>query len=120
MARKVQGEHTASRILALPNLREFQESFPIGELIPKKILFSEITRAKPSLKALGIKISVSYAKIRMKAGKPKKPPYFACCYNVGNLGNVNIVAFYHPLIAENDLMEKEAEGYRMLNRSAIR
>jgi hypothetical protein len=117
---KVQGEHTASRILALPNLREFHEPFAIGELIPKKILFSEITRAKPSLKTLGIEISVSYAKMRLKAGKPKKPPYFACCYNVGNLGNVNIVAFYHPLIADWELMENDAEGYRMRIRSAIR
>ena len=57
---KVHREHTASRILALPNLREFREPFAIGELIPKKILFSEITRAKPSLKTLGIKISVSF------------------------------------------------------------
>ena len=71
-----------------------------GQGIPKKFLFCEITRTKPSLKTLGIEISVSYAKIRMKAGKPKKPPYFACCYNVGNLGDVNIVAFYHPLIAD--------------------
>ena len=104
----------------MPNLREFYEPFAIGELIPKKILFSEIARAKPSLKALGIKISVSYAKIRIKAGKPKKHPYFACCYNVGNLGDVNIVAFYHPLIADWDLMEKDAEAYRMRIRSAIR
>jgi len=86
----------------------------------KKILSSEITRAKPSLGALGIGFSVSYAKKRMRAGKPKKPPYFACCYNVGNLGDVNIVAFYHPLIADWDLMEKDAEGYRMRIRSAIR
>jgi hypothetical protein len=39
---------------------------------------------------------------------------------VGNLGNVNIVAFYHPLIADWELMEKDAEGYRMRIRSAIR
>ena len=91
-----------------------------GQGIPKKILFCEITRAKPSLKTLGIEISVSYAKIRIKAGKPKKPPYFACCYNVGNLGDVNIVAFYHPLIADWDLMEKDTEAYRMRIRSAIR
>ena len=120
MARRFRGELPASRILALPNLREFHEPFAIGELIPKKILFSEITRAKPSLKTLGIEISVSYAKIRLKAGKPKKHPYFACCYNVGNLGDVNIVAFYHPLIADWDLMEKDTEAYRMRIRSAIR
>ncbi len=26
-------------------------------------------------------------------------------------GNVNIVAFYHPLISDWELMEKDAEGY---------
>jgi hypothetical protein len=34
--------------------------------------------------------------------------------------DVNIVAFYHPLIADWDLMEKDAEAYRMRIRSAIR
>jgi hypothetical protein len=87
---------------------------------PKEILSSEITRAKPSLKALGIGFSVSYAKRRIKAGKPKKLPYLACRYNVGNLGNVNIVAFYHSLIADWELMEKEAEPYRLRVRAAIR
>jgi hypothetical protein len=84
----------------------------------KRILASEFRRAKPSLRALRIGFSVSYAKNR--AGKPKRPPYFACCYNVGNLGDVNIVAFYYPLIADWDLMEKDAGGYRTRVRSAIR
>jgi hypothetical protein len=39
---------------------------------------------------------------------------------VGDLGDVNIVAFYHPLIADWDLMEREVEAYRMRIRSAIR
>ena len=39
---------------------------------------------------------------------------------MGNLGNVNIVAFHYPLIADWDLMEKDAEAYRMRIRSAIR
>jgi hypothetical protein len=91
-----------------------------ADVEPKKILSSEIIRAKPSLKALGIGFSVSYARKRIKAGKPKKLPYFACRYNVGNLGNVNIVAFHYPLIADWDLMEKDAEAYRMRIRSAIR
>jgi hypothetical protein len=59
-------------------------------------------------------------KKRIKAGKPKKLPYFACRYNVGNLGDVNIVAFHYPLIADWELMEKDAEAYRMRIRSAIR
>ena len=60
-----------------------------ADVEPEKILSSEIIHAKPSLKALGIGFSVSYAKKRIKAGKPKKLPYFACRFNVGNLGNVN-------------------------------
>jgi hypothetical protein len=100
--------------------KELPQPFPSADVEPKKILSSEISRAKPSLKALGIGFSVSYAKKRIKAGKPKKLPYFACRYNVGNLGNVNIVAFHYPLIADWELMEKDAEAYRMRIRSAIR
>jgi hypothetical protein len=104
----------------MPDLLESYQSFATADFAPKRILSSEIVRAKPSLKALGIGFSVSYAKKRMKAGKPKRPPYFACCYNVGDLGNVNVVAFYHPLIADWDVMEKDAEAYQMRIRSAIR
>jgi hypothetical protein len=39
---------------------------------------------------------------------------------VGDLGDVNVVAFYHPLIGDWDLMEKDAGSYRMRIRSAIR
>jgi hypothetical protein len=104
----------------MPDLIELHQPFATADLAPKNILSSEIARARPSLRALRIGFSVSYAKKRIRAGKPKKPPYFACCYNVGNLGDVNIVAFYHPLIGDWDLMEKDAEGYRMRVRSAIR
>jgi hypothetical protein len=104
----------------MPDLTELHQPLSAADFAPKKILSSEITRAKPSLRALGIGFSVSHAKRRIRAGKPKKPPYFACCYNVGDLGDVNIVAFYHPLIADWDLMEREAEAYRMRIRSAIR
>jgi hypothetical protein len=117
---KIQLEQIASRTLAMPDLIELHQPLAIADLAPKKILSSEIIRAKPSLKALGIGFSVSHAKMRIRAGKPKKPPYFACCYNVGDLGDVNIVAFYHPLVADWDLMERDAEAYRMRVRSAIR
>jgi hypothetical protein len=90
------------------------------DFAPKNILSSEIIRARPSLRALKIGFSVSYVKKRIRAGKPKRPPYFACCYNVGDLGDVNVVAYYHPLIADWELMEKDAEAYRMRVRSAIR
>jgi hypothetical protein len=104
----------------MPDLIELQQTFATADFAAKRILASEITRAKPSLRALGIGFSVSHAKTRVRGGRPKKPPYFACCYNVENLGNVNIVAFYHPLVADWDLMEKDTEAYRMRVRSAIR
>jgi hypothetical protein len=104
----------------MPDLIELQQTFATADFAAKRILASEITRAKPSLRALRIGFSVSHAKTRVRGGRPKKPPYFACCYNVENLGDVNIVAFYHPLVADWDLMEKDTEAYRMRVRSAIR
>jgi hypothetical protein len=91
-----------------------------AESNPKDILFAEIRRSQPSLAQLGIGFSVSRQAARMKGGRAKKPPYFACCYNFGNLGNVNIVAFFYPLIADWDLMEKKCDEYRQRVRSAIR
>jgi hypothetical protein len=106
--------------IAMPALLSSPEFVGNAESYPKDILFEEIRRSKPSLVALGIGFSVSRLTVRMKGGKPKKPPYFACCYNVGNLGNVNIVAFYYPLIADWDLMDKKSDEYRQRVRSAIR
>jgi hypothetical protein len=104
----------------MPDLTELQQPSATVDFAPKNILSSEIIRARPSLRALKIGFSVSYVKKRIRAGKPKRPPYFACCYNVGDLGDVNVVAYYHPLIADWELMEKDAEAYRMRVRSAIR
>jgi hypothetical protein len=101
-------------LLGLPELLRNTESEP------KDILFDEIRRSKPSLDALGIGFSVSRLTVRMRGGRPKKPPYFACCYNVGNLGDVNIVAFFYPLVADWDLMEKKSDEYRQRVRSGIR
>ena len=99
-------------LLGLPELLRNAES------APKDILFDEIRRSKPSLDALGIGFSMSRLTVRMKGGRP--PPYFACCYNVGNLGDVNIVAFFYPLIADWDLMEQKSDEYRQRIRSGIR
>ena len=68
------------------------------EEFPGEILFREFGRVTPGLDALGIRFSVSRVKFRIRGGKRRKPPYFACCYNIGNLGDVNVVAFYYPLI----------------------
>jgi hypothetical protein len=104
----------------MPELIEFR-AFPVNaDLTPRRILCREIARAKPSLKALGIGFSLSYAQKRIKHSKSRKPPYFASCYNVGDLGNINIAAFYHPLIADWDLMDKDDERYCLRVRSAIR
>ena len=104
----------------MPSLSELPLPSAIADFAAKKILSSEISRAKPSIRALGIGFSISYATNSIRSGKPKRPPYFACCYNVENLGNVNIVAFYHPLIADWDLMEKDGGAYRTRVRAAIR
>ena len=105
---------------AMPAILGSPELLRNTESDPKDILFDEIRRTKPSLTALGIRFSVSRLTVRMKGGRPKKPPYFACCYNLGNLGNGNIVAFYHPLIADWYLMGKKGDEYRQRIRSAIR
>ncbi len=102
------------------SLLELPNSTATADPAAKKILFSEIGLAKPSIRALRIGFSISYAKNRVRSCRPKRPPYFACCYNVGNLGEVNVVAFYYPLVADWDLMEKDADAYRMRVRSAIR
>jgi hypothetical protein len=87
---------------------------------PAKILFEEFRRAKPFFVTLGIGFSVSRAKVRNKGERQRRPPYFACCYDVGSLGNVNIVAFYYPLIADWDLMEADVDRYRKRIHSALR
>jgi hypothetical protein len=104
----------------MPELIELHAPAVDADFAPRKILCSEIARAKPSLQALGIGFSVSYARTRIKRGKPRKPPYFASCYNVGDLGDINIVAFYHPLIADWELMERDEAYYRLRIRSAVR
>jgi hypothetical protein len=104
----------------MPELIEFNALPANTDSAPRKVLCCEIARAKPSLRALGIGFSVSYAQKIIKRGKPRKPPYFACCYNVGDLGDINTVAFYHPLIADWELMEKDEERYQLRIRSAIR
>jgi len=63
---------------------------------------------------------VSRAKGGNKGGKQRKLPYFACCYDVGSLGHVNVVAFYHPLIADWELMEANPDRYRKRIHSALR
>jgi hypothetical protein len=88
--------------------------------IPAEILFEEFGRLKLSLNALGIGFSLSRAQAHSRGGKPRKLPYFACCYDAGTLARVNIVAFYYPLIADWDLMEANADRYRQRVKSALR
>ncbi|MBV9489432.1 MAG: hypothetical protein JO069_06870 [Verrucomicrobia bacterium] len=106
--------------MAISYLHDPETAGVSGEVGPKAIFFQEVRRFKIALDALNIRFSVSRARVRLRGGKPRKPPYFACCYNVGNLGSVNIVAFYYPLLADWELMEGDAEGYRLRIRSALR
>jgi hypothetical protein len=91
-----------------------------ADLSPREILFQETRGFKLSLEPLGIELTVSRAKVRFKEGEPRKPPYFACCYDVGTLQNVNIVAFLYPLLADWEAMEREPENYRLRIRAAFR
>ena len=84
------------------------------------ILFEEFRRQKPSLDALDIGFSMSRAKGSRKHGRQRRMPYFACCYDVGSLAHVNVVAFYYPLIADWELMEANADRYRQRVQSALR
>jgi len=90
------------------------------QAIPGTILYEEISRVMSSLDTLGIQFSVSYITNRLRDGKPRKPPYLSCRYNVGDLEGVNIVAFYHLLISDWELMERRATWYRVRIRSVIR
>jgi hypothetical protein len=87
---------------------------------PTHILFEEFRHLKPSLGALNIGFSVSRAKGSSTRGRTRKPPYFACCYDVGSLAHVNVVAFYYPLIADWELMEADPDRYRQRIQSAVR
>ena len=87
---------------------------------PKHILLEEFRCLEPSFHALNIGFSVSRAKGGRKRDRQRKPPYFACCYDVGSLAHVNVVAFYYPLIADWELMEADPDRYRQRVQSAVR
>jgi hypothetical protein len=87
---------------------------------PGRILFKEFRAVKPSLDALGIGFSVSRTNTRMSSENHGKAPYFACCYNRRDLGNVKIVAFYYPLVADWSLLEADVDQYRQRIHSALR
>ena len=91
-----------------------------ADLSPREILFQETRGFKSSLEPLNVGLSVSRAKVRLKGGEPRRAPYFACCYDVGTLLNVNIVAFLYPLLADWELMERQTENYRLRIQAAFR
>jgi hypothetical protein len=92
----------------------------VAEVAPRRILAEECERAQTSLLTLGIRFSVSHAELQWKGGRPKKPPYLCCCYNAGDLGNVNIKAFSVPLLGDWQLMERDVDRYQRRIHSAIR
>ena len=91
-----------------------------ADLSPREILFQETRGFKSSLEPLNIGLSVSRAKVRLRGNEPRKPPYFACCYDVGTLKNVNIVAFIYPLLTDWEVMERQPENYRHRIQAAFR
>jgi hypothetical protein len=91
-----------------------------ADLSPREILFQETRGFKSSLEPLNVGLAVSRAKIRLKGGEPRRPPYFTCCYDIGTLLNVNIVAFLYPLLADWELMERRTEKYRLRIQAALR
>ena len=91
-----------------------------GQSVPRRILCEELERAQASLLTLKIGFSVSHAELQQKGATTKKPPYLCCRYNSGDLGNVNIIAYFHPLLGDWELMENDAQRYLQRVRSAIR
>jgi hypothetical protein len=91
-----------------------------GQSVPRRILCQELERAQASLLTLKIGFSVSHAELQQKGATTKKPPYLSCRYNSGDLGNVNIIAYYHPLLGDWELMENDTPRYQQRLRSAIR
>jgi hypothetical protein len=91
-----------------------------GQTTPRRILFEELKRAQASLLALEIGFSLSKLQMPEKGPRTKKTPYLCCRYNAGNLGNVNIIAYQHPLLGDWEIMEQDAQRYQQRVRSAIR
>ncbi len=84
-----------------------------ADLSPREILFQETRGFKLSLEPLDIGLSVSRAKVRLKGDEPRKQPYFACCYDVATLKNVNIVAFIYSFENSPELQDRftDTEAY---------
>jgi hypothetical protein len=101
----------------LPNISVPKET---ADLRPREILFQETRGFKSSLEPLTIGLSVSRAKVRLRGDEPRRPPYFACCYDFETLLNLNIVVFIYPLLADWEVMERRAESYRLRIRAAFR
>jgi hypothetical protein len=99
---------------------KYAEPASTGQSVPSRILGEELERARASLLTLKIGFSISYAELQQKGATTKKPPYLSCRYNSGDLGNVNIIAYYHPLLGDWELMENDTPRYQQRLRSAIR
>jgi hypothetical protein len=87
---------------------------------PAAVLFEEFRRLKPFLDTLKVGFCVSRRKGGSRRARRKRLPYFTCCYDPGTLANVNIVAFYYPLITDWEMMEADGDQYRARIRSALR
>ena len=93
-------KYRSAAICLVPTEERSLDEASVDQSAPRRILFEEFERARSSLLTLGIGFSISHAERQWKGGWPKKPPYLCCRYNAGDLGNVNIIAFCHPLLGD--------------------
>jgi hypothetical protein len=106
--------NTASR-----RTKEFTHPMNDDVSRPEKILSEEIARIRIALDRLGIGFSLSYGRWKQTSAEVGKPPYLSCRYDAGDMSNINIVAYYYPLLDDWDLLNKDAEGYRRRIQSAM-
>jgi hypothetical protein len=93
-------EYRFAAICLVPTGEHSLDEASVDQSAPRRILFEEFERARSSLLTLGIGFSTSHEERQWKGGHPKRPPYLCCRYNSGDLGNVNIIAFCHPLLGD--------------------
>jgi hypothetical protein len=113
-------KYRSAAICLVPTEEHSLDEASVDRSAPRRILFEEYERARSSLLTLGIGFSISHTERQWKGGRPKKPPYLCCRYNAGDLGNVNITAFCHPLLGDWELMERDVQRYQQRIHSAIR
>ncbi|HYY30462.1 MAG TPA: hypothetical protein VE860_21170 [Chthoniobacterales bacterium] len=107
------------RFLHVSSLQEFANPMSDRASTPEKILGEEIARIQIALDRLGIGFSLSYGRWKQTSTEVSKPPYLSCRYDAGDMRNINIVAYYYPLLDDWNLLNRDADGYRRRIESAM-